>query len=575
MNIISVSQANCKNCYRCVRYCPVKAIKIIGDQAEVVDKLCLYCGRCVAECPQRAKRVRDDLDKVKELIRRGERVVASIAPSYPAVFDVSSPSDMFSLLRGLGFYGAEETAVGAEAVSMEYRRLIEGGDLGPIITTACPVVKNLVEKYYPGLISNLAPAVSPMVAHGRLLKERYGQDARVVFIGPCIAKKGEAQDQSVCGDVDAVLTFQELSDWIEGANYEDAGRKNEQADGVVQPIRARCYPLPGGLLKTCGIDGDMLSKKVVVIDGIDNCMECLEAMEHGRVSGQLFEMMACRGGCIGGPSIASSSSLYERRQRLVKFIGDNRQQHRIEMRGLEVGGINLSRSFELKAFKAPKPGCQEIKEILDSIGKTTPEKELNCGACGYPSCRKKAEAVYRGMAEPDMCIPYMRSRAESLANLIIDYTPNGIILVDSNMNIREMNRSAEKMFNADKERVKGKALSSVIDDGDFAWVLANKTSLKGKKVRYPQYSLITLQTICYIPEQELVLAIIQDITEQEKQRNELERVREETLEKAQEVIDRQMRVAQEIAGLLGETTAESKMLLLRLMELVKNRGEEK
>lgn len=575
MDVISVSKANCRNCYRCVRHCPVKAIKVVGGQAEVVDSLCIYCGRCVIECPQNAKKVRNDLHAVKEFIYAGEKVIASIAPSYPVVFDVTSPQEMFSILKALGFYGAEETAVGAEMVSMEYQHLIKKGHKGPIITTACPVVKNLVEKYYPGLIRNLAPVVSPMVAHARSLKQRYGLDIKVVFIGPCIAKKAEALDRIVLGDVDAVLTFQELADWIDEKASAVAGVGFGERENVLEPFIARSYPLPGGLLKTSSMEGDLLSREVVVVDGIENCMELLDALDTGNVSGRIFEMMACRGGCINGPSMPCDSSLYERRERLISFIENNRQQQGYENIKAYAVGIDLRRSFEPKTFKAPRPTESEIREILASIGKTTPEKELNCGACGYPSCRKKAEAVYHGMAEPDMCIPYMRSRAESLANLIIDHTPNGIILVDSNLNIKEINRAAEKMFGVEKEQVQGKPLFTVIDDRDFAWVLANKTNLQDKKVNYPRNSLTTLQTMCYIEEEDMVLAIIQDITEQEKQRMELERVREETLEKAQEVINRQMRVAQEIAGLLGETTAESKMLLLKLIELVKGREEEK
>ncbi|MCG0276257.1 MAG: PAS domain S-box protein [Thermosediminibacteraceae bacterium] len=572
MDVISVSRANCKNCYRCVRHCPVKAIKITGGQAEVVESRCLYCGRCVTECPQKAKKVRNDLEAVKGFIQAGKRVIASIAPSYPAAFDVDSPGEMFDILKSLGFSGAEETAVGAELVSMEYRRMIKEGQGHPIITTACPVVKNLVEKYHPGLIGYLAPVVSPMVAHARSLKQRYGRDIKVVFIGPCIAKKAEAQDKSVSGEVDAVLTFGELIEWIEKKSDEILG-KSENPEGSREPFIARNYPLPGGLMKTSSIDEDLLSREFVVVDGIEDCLELLTALEKGKVSGKLFEMLACRGGCIAGPSMPPGKSLYERRQRLLAFIDNNRRQVDLKKIEADAIGIDLGRSFEPKIFKAPTPSEAQIREILSSIGKTTPEEELNCGACGYPSCRKKAEAVYQGMAELDMCIPYMRSRAESLANLIIDHTPNAILLVDGNLNVMEMNRAAEKMLGVKKEQVQGRPISTVMDDRDFAWVLANKNNLQEKKVNYPRNSLITLLTLCYIGVENLVLAIIQDITEQEKQKYELARVREETLEKAQEVINKQMRVAQEIAGLLGETTAESKMLLLRLMELVKGGGE--
>jgi PAS domain S-box-containing protein len=571
MGVMSISQANCKNCYKCVRSCPVKAIKIKAGQAEVVEERCVLCGICLIQCPQDAKVIRDDLVKVKQLLDSKHTVAASIAPSYPAAFDVDSPQQFFGLLKRLGFDRVEETSVGAEVLSREYARMQQNGSNGPIITTACPVVKNLIEKYHPKLLNNLAPLVSPMIAHARMLKQRYGEDTKVVFIGPCIAKKDEAEDVCVCGDVDAVLTFEELKAWVEVAGIDIKDVEELQQDGLYPDV-ARNYPLPGGLLKTANIRDDMLSIDVLVVDGINQCIDLLGAIERGEINARFVEALACEGGCIAGPVMSSEEPVFKRRQQLLKFTAKNRRQ-RSTKRNDCLMEVDLTRGFTAKVFRASKPGEKTVREILRAIGKTSPEKELNCGACGYPSCRDKAVAVYQGMAELDMCIPYMRTKAESLANLIIDSTPNGVILVDGELKIQELNRAAEKIFGVSREQVKGKPLRTIMDDVDFVSVLKSHRDIVGKKVHYPQYSLTTLQTICYIEEHDLVMAIIIDITKQEKQEKELQKVREETLNKAQEVINKQMRVAQEIAGLLGETTAESKVLLSKLMDLVKNGGE--
>lgn len=573
MQVISVSRANCKNCYRCVRHCPVKAVKISGGQAEVVEDLCVFCGRCVIECPQNAKKVKSELEIVKEFIKSKKRVIASIAPSYPAAFDVKSPYEIFAMLKNLGFCGAEETAVGAELVSSEFRKVAETSDVYPVITTACPVVKNLVEKYHPALIKNLAPLVSPMVAHARSLKKRFGKDVKVVFIGPCVAKKAEARDCSVSGDVDAVFTFQELKEWLSEENKASELENVYVDEGTIEPFEARNYPLPGGLLKTSLIKGDFLSEEVLVADGIEECKEMLDAVEKGKVNARILEMMACSGGCLGGPMMPRENSLYERRARLLSFIRENRRVENTKV-GDYLFEIDLGRTFERKVPNIAEPTEEDIKKILYKIGKTSHEKELNCGACGYSSCREKAAAVFRGMAEVDMCIPYMRSMAESLAHLIIDNTPNAVILVDKDLKVREINRAGERMLGVEKEEVLGRPLSDFMDDRDVAWVLVNKSSLSSKKENYPRDFITVLESILYIEDAQLALVIMQDISEQERQRKELKRVREETVKKAQEVINKQMRVAQEIAGLLGETTAESKVLLLRLIELVKSGGKE-
>lgn len=569
MSLITISQANCKNCYKCVRYCPVKAIKIKDGQAEVIEERCISCGICVNICPQKAKVIRSDIDKVKGFIKEGHTVVASIAPSFLSV--VANPEDFIARLHGLGVHEIRETAEGAELVSRQYPRIIKELPSKPVISTACPVIINLVERYYPKLLSHLAPLVSPMVAHGRYIKETKGNKVKVVFIGPCIAKKQEAEDDEVRGAVDSVLTFRELKEWIqEDKNSNSYSRTEGMFDP--EPENARYFALPGGLLRTSKIDGDLDNIKTVVVDGIDECKQVMDAIEKGGLDAEFFELLACRGGCIGGPAAGIEENPFVKRERYLKQIELISSKINIFNPGTDTG-IELTRGFHSKVFIKHYPGEKKIREILSSIGKTSEDKELNCGSCGYPSCRDKAVAVYQGMAEPDMCMPYMRSKAESLANLIIDSTPNGIILTDAKLRIQEFNPSAERMFKINRNQVIGKELGTLIDDSDFLNVLMSRKSIIDRRVKYERFNLVTLQTICYIHEQDLVLGIFTDITRQEGREKELAEVRRETIEKAREVINKQMRVAQEIAGLLGETTAESKVLLTRLINLVKGGGE--
>lgn len=569
MSLITISQANCKNCYKCVRYCPVKAIKIKDGQAEVIEERCISCGICVNICPQKAKVIRSDIDKVKGFIKEGHTVVASIAPSFLSV--VANPEDFIARLHGLGLHEIRETAEGAELVSRQYPRIIKELPSKPVISTACPVIINLVERYYPKLLSHLAPLVSPMVAHGRYIKETKGNKVKVVFIGPCIAKKQEAEDDEVRGAVDSVLTFRELKEWIQEDKISNSYSRTEGMFDP-EPENARYFALPGGLLRTSKIDGDLDNIKTVVVDGIDECKQVMDAIEKGGLDAEFFELLACRGGCIGGPAAGIEENPFVKRERYLKQIELISSKINIFNPGTDTG-IELTRGFHSKVFIKHYPGEKKIREILSSIGKTSEDKELNCGSCGYPSCRDKAVAVYQGMAEPDMCMPYMRSKAESLANLIIDSTPNGIILTDAKLRIQEFNPSAERMFKINRNQVIGKELGTLIDDSDFLNVLMSRKSIIDRRVKYERFNLVTLQTICYIHEQDLVLGIFTDITRQEGREKELAEVRRETIEKAREVINKQMRVAQEIAGLLGETTAESKVLLTRLINLVKGGGE--
>lgn len=565
MGLISIATANCKNCYRCLRYCPVKAISIKNHQARIEEKLCINCGACISQCPQNAKRVKSSIPEVKDLLLSGHRVIASIAPSYGAAFPIPF-RELAQSLQAKGFFLVEETAVGAERVAEEYRRLFARiREEECVITSPCSVVVSYIQKYFPTLVNSLAPIVSPMVAHGTILKERFGPDVKVVFIGPCIGKKEEAMDPVVSGIIDAVMTFAELPELL-GLDLPGPREDTGSLPLPDQPDLGRWFPLPGGLLKTAGLSTAIINREILIVDGLEEVKEVLTSLqnkEEWRVRPKLIEMLACKGGCVGGPAMPAEKDLYVR---IMNIIERNSRPVRMHLTPVKVPGYE--RRFAARAVKPVYPGEEKIREALAAMGKTSPDKELNCGSCGYPTCRDKAIAICLGMAEPEMCVPRMREKAENLANIIIESLPNGVVVVDGRLIVREFNPAAEAMFKVRAEDIKGKPLRTLIPDHPYAEVLARKGCLQTKQA-YPEYSLVTHQTISYVEDEDLILAIIVDITAAEREKANIERVRRETLEKAQEVINKQMRVAQEIAGLLGETTAESKVLLTRLIELVR------
>lgn len=562
--VIQTNKARCRDCYRCVRTCPVKAVRVQESQAEIVADYCITCAACVRACPQMAKQVRDDMPLVRAFIAEGYRVIASVAPSAPAYFDVEEFAQMRAALEALGFAGASETALGAELVAAEHQRLLSEAAwrARPMIATACPVAVSFVEKYYPDLIENLAPVVSPMIAHARWLKAAGDPDVRVVFIGPCIAKKAEAFEAPVAGAVDAVLTFEDLEHWLadEGVSFPPPSRTKRPVEH-----RARLFPLGGGLLRTANLDTSVLSAETLAASGIDRCRGVLEAIRAGDIPAGLVELMACEEGCINGPAMPAEGSVYVRRERVIAFARGR------EAPEIDDGGIGLARTFSNKYVARPSISPEVLRETLIKMEKYSPEDELNCTACGYGSCREKAEAIYQGMAELGMCVPLMRRKAESLANVVIDATPNAIIVVDGALNIQDLSRRAEAMFNCRKAQMTGRPLSELLPTGTFEEVRNHRQPVLGRRVRYRD-DLIVAESVVPVEGSSLIIGIIEDVTYEEERQAEMKRLRESTIEQAQEVINKQMRVAHEIASLLGETTAETKVQLSRLIKLMQEDG---
>ncbi len=576
--VISTNPARCRDCYRCVRTCPVKAVRVSGGQAEVVPELCIACASCVRACPQRAKVVRDDLSLISAALAAGRQVVASVAPSAPAYFAMPSFAAMQAALRGLGFAEAHETALAAEMTGQAHQEVVAAGDHWPIIASACPVVVNLVEQYYPDLIPHLAPIVSPMIAHGRFLRTIYGPHALIVFIGPCIAKKDELRGEAVAGAVDAALTFDELAGWLvrREVPWEQATPpepKTAPKHDVPEGGRAvaRLFPLEGGLVGTARLDTDHLSSHIVTGSGVGTCMNVLEGIRSGLLDACLVELMACGGGCINGPAFMEQASVVLARQRVMAYA-DRRGPLPVPPRP---AWPPLGRSYRDRSMPVPQYSEEQIRGALAAVDKYKPEDELNCGSCGYPSCREKAAATLRGMAEPTMCIPYMRARAESLNNVVIEAAPNAIVIVDRDLRIQDLSPSAAQMFKSGRVAARGQPLADIMPvTEDFIAVRSGETTVVNKLLRIAPASdrgrgeLVVETSIVPVQGEKLMVAILRDVTEREQQRLEIERIRAEAIQRSQEVINKQMRVAHEIASLLGETTAETKVLLRQLTRLM-------
>ena len=562
--VITTQKVNCQDCHRCVRSCPVKAIGIESGHASVVLDKCILCGKCVVECPQQAKQVENQLEIVKAALDAGKKVAFSIAPSFVTAFENLSFGQLRTLLKSFGACAVEETAVGAAAVSEIYASLLATADY-PVISCCCPVVTRLVEKYYPNLTRNLAPVVSPMIAHGRILKEKLGTEVFVVFIGPCIAKIAEGRDADLAGSIDAVLTFDHLQQWLAGIDLQKDSIPEDNA-ALDTPGPSRFFPITGGILKSF-TEHDETDTDVITVHGLQNCMEVFECLSNWEISPRFVEALACDGGCIGGPGIPVHDGTPVKRAKVVNFA----RQATDSRLNFTMSSAALSRHHSPEPVLSMEPSEIEIREILAKTAKFNKADEKNCGACGYSTCREKAIAVWQGLAEVDMCIPYMKSKAESFSNMVMDNSLNAIIVVDENMIIQEFNPASEKMFGHRVDLVKGTSLSQIMDCSDLMYAVETQEKLAARRIEYPERSLITEQMILPIREHKMVILIITDISEREKQNRELQKVKMETIDKAAEIINRQMHVAQEIAGLLGETTGETKAALLDLVGLLKER----
>lgn len=545
---IYTEKNDCRDCYKCVRHCPVKAIKIENGRAAVIPERCIACGLCVHTCPAGAKKVRNDLTRTKNLLERHAKVVASIAPSYVSEWPGINPAAMAGALKQLGFSGASETALGAEAVTHALARTLEHARPGLHISTACPVVVDHIRKYRPEFTANLTPLLSPMQTHASMLKKQLGPDTAVVFIGPCIAKKCESDEFD--GFTDIALTFRELKAWFEERGIDPyAAQPADFKPGKAQ--HGAIYPLAGGMNKT--LEAYPLGNvELLAMSGLEAIFQTLENLDTAALQAPVFlEALACPGGCIGGPQTTARQALLAGELAVRKTSSSQRPDATADA---------VAFTFEPGPPSSSTPAEPEIRAALERVGKFRIDDELNCGGCGYETCRNFAEALINNKAEPDMCLSYLRKQAQKKANALLHSIPSGVVIADAALRVIECNENFARL--AGPETVLGYEARPGLEGADLRKILPfaqlfDEVNRSGKKYRTDTLRFeerLLKVTIFPIEPGKTVGGTLLDVTQTEYRREHIAR-------QAREVIEKNMATVQDIACRLGEHMADTEILL--------------
>lgn len=557
---IYTETTRCQDCYKCLRQCPVKAIDIRNGHASVMPEMCVLCGSCVRTCPMSAKRVRTDLERARMLFRLKKQVIASLAPSFAAEFPDLQAGQLIAALKALGFAAVSETALGAEEVSAAAAGQMETAG-GLLISSACPVVVELIGRYYPRYRPAVCRMLSPVLAHCKLLRREYGRDIGIVFFSPCIAKKMESDRNPDLLDVS--LTFGELRQWFQEEGIDPAALGTSE-DDVFVPRAARdgtLYPIDGGMLAGIRTNSPITSRHLMAFSGISAIQRALEDLEDLQGQGPLFlELLACEGGCINGPQMSHPGRTVVKRSRVIDSF---EQRHTLPP---PRAGLPIEYQPDIEPVCHPAYTTEQIQEALKRVGKFGPEDELNCGGCGYDSCRQFAQALLDGRAEETMCMGYMRQLAQKQADALLRAMPSGVVIVDETLHILESNRRFSELMGPEAVRayearphLAGAALPKIVPFSDlFAQVLQSGTATLEKEVKVGK--TIYHVTLFTIEKHRRIGGIIQDVT--------LPTVRkEQIIQKARDVISRNLETVQKIAYLLGENAAESEVILNSIVEM--------
>ena len=554
MSILEFKKVNCKDCYKCVRYCPVKSIRVKDHAASILAGECILCGNCTIVCPQHAKEDINDVPMIKVLMSKHETVIAIVAPSFAAYFNISFET-MKSTLKKLGFADVFEVAEGAHVVKNEYERLVAENPDQTWITSSCASVNYYIKRHRPEAAKYLLPVLTPMKALAKILRERY-PEAKFVFIGPCLSKKGEAFENG--SGVSAVLLFEELEDWLAEENivvHEDESFRN-------QPRLSRLFPMSGGILATMKQEPGI---NYLPISGFDGVKQTIEDVIDGKLPHCFIEMNFCKGGCVGGPSfrrkeLGTLRGAVKTRQAAGTTIYD--EDYSVPET------LDYSTTFQTKRVFRLEPTKAQIEAVLRQMDKFSPEDELNCGMCGYSTCREKARAVLFGKAEIDMCMPYIRKRAENYAGKIIDSVPSGILAIDMSLNISQANPAACDIFGVDATSLVGQPIGTILDENDFVNLLASDEDTLMTSIYLPDDGLYLDETLQVNRDANLIICILKNVTEEKTRHRRAMQKRQQTAAIADEIVEKQLRMVHEIASLLGETASETKIAISDLKESV-------
>ena len=557
---------NCQDCYKCIRECPVKAIRIEDNKASIIEDRCIYCGHCTQVCPTGAKKVRDGLTRAKLTLEKYPKVILSLAPSYVSEFEGIAANVLIAAIKRLGFTAVSETALGAEIVSDRTEKFLEQAENGVYISSACPVVVEYIRKYSSEHVRNITPIVSPMLAHAKILKKIYGEDIKIVFAGPCICKKLEADYFNNL--VDVVITFKDLKEWLEKAEINLKDKALEQSEEKFVPYRSGLgayYPIEGGMLQ--GMHKPKKPVHNMAFSDLSTIKDVLKHLDSQRKEDSIFlELLACKGGCINGPAKLSHVSPALKRYEIIHKADLGTPKEDFKDIDLQILFCKDPHIVEHQYTE------EEIKQAMAVVGKNGPEDELNCSGCGYDSCRDFAIAMLEGRAEENMCVSYMRKIAHDKATVLLQKIPAGVLLVNAELKVMDMNQRCATLMGEDIASIYevdpglyGVDLKNICSFEDlFRAVLTTGKEITERQIREDDKTWIL--SIYNIQPHRLVFGLLQDLREPGVQK-------EWMLEKTQEVIKKHMETVQQVACLLGENAAFTDATLRTVMEAYKKQDD--
>ena len=565
--IMKLKAANCKNCYKCVRACPVKAIRVLNERAEIIEDRCIYCGKCYVVCPQDARDLAGDLDRVKEMIRSGEPVYFSVSSALTIYFPHANLRTLAFLLKKLGVARIEETAEGTGRMIQEYAEILYHHDMKNVIGSYCPSTNFLIQKYYPHLTQWMIPVETPLEIHARMMRAAYGENIRVVGVGPCIAYHKLSNIAEGGRLIDAYLTFEELEDWFREENLE-LTQEEDPDTSYCSNYRWKYPDEPQGIIKALPSD----IKYNYNMWEMNGETKAASMFRHSREMDNYFmTITACSSSCLGGPIFRlHHKDDFVSKDRWLKTVW--KEVSRENKNPSEQAEVSVRKTYHPMPFEQKTPDKEDLQMILSLVGKQSKEDMLNCGGCGYSTCVEKAVAVYQGMADPFMCIPNARDKAEAQSNLLFDYAPNGVLVLDQDLRILEANHVAQELLGADAGQLQGSAASDYLNEDFLNHARYKESDVIRETVECRKIDRIISITFFKIPRHDIAMAILYDRTDHARQIQEAAELREETISVTQEVVEKQMRIAQEIASLLGETTAESKLAFNKLKSLLMVKG---
>ena len=566
-SILQFKKVSCKNCYKCVRNCPVKAIRVHDHQARIIESQCIYCEKCILVCPQDAKEEQNMIPAIRSAMENKAQVIASLHPAYLARFGVTGINKIREAMKKLGFADVADAAEGASLMTAQYRALFpEQKELGVMISSACPVIVQLIKKHYPHLLGNLVQSASMMQFHANYLKKQYPK-ARIVYVSPCISVMSELREPG--NEVDYVITLEELAEWLK---KEGISVKEEEPERSA--YRSREIALADGLTDLLGT---VKGIRKLSVSGMEQCREVLKELHPEDFENCFLEMYACSGGCVAGPSFQMKKGRYLADVFAVKNAAFGKNFHE-EAGDYELPEFLLIRNFgycPAQVQAEDEVSEEEIRDVLAEMGKFSPKDELNCGACGYNTCREKAIAIIQNKAEVAMCIPYMRARQESYSNKVFNAMPGLLVTVDYNLKIIQMNQAATKLFNVPKKRrLIGKPVSEIMDDYSLASILAFDRNLMQDEIYLEDQKCYLDRVMTNDKENKMILCIMKDITKERKHKDQIYHAQVEAARMADKLVEEQLKIVQQIAGLLGETAADTKVAVEKLKNTILLESEE-